>query len=207
MNGDMNMKVKSTCCTVGSFSLCCFCALMCLCGCKDGYNSPDLQTYNLRGHVKSFDINAYNFGEEEDKYCKEHVEFDDNGGRVVNSDVTVKRNSDGYLILIDGGLDGEEYEYDADWRVITRKDWDTSTQIERTLKFDDDGNPIESEIYGEPDPENNGEDKPFGKNKYEYLEKDSHGNWTLRSVERIETSYSPYGEDREWMEERAIVYY
>lgn len=203
----MNRMVKSICCKVGSFSLCCLCILMCLCGCKDGYQAPDLQTYNLRGHVKSFDINAYNFGEEEDKYCKEHVEFDDNGSRVVSRDVTVKRNSEGYLVLIDGGLDGEEYEYDANWRVKSRKDWNTSTQIERIIKFDGDGNLVESEIYGEPDPENDGKDKPFGKNKYEYLETDSHGNWTLRSVERIETTYSSYGEDREWMEERVIVYY
>lgn len=203
----MNRMVKSICCKVGSFSLCCLCILMCLYGCKDGYKTPDLQTYNLRGHVKSFDINAYNFGEEEDKYCKEHVEFDNNGSCVINSDVTVKRNSEGYLILIDGGLDGEEYEYDTNWRVTTRKDWDTSTQIECTILFDGDGNPLESELYGEPDPENNGKDKPFGKNKYEYLETDSHGNWTLRSVERIETTYSSYGEDREWMEERVIVYY
>ena len=104
-------------------------------------------------------------------------------------------------------MDGEEYEYDTNWRVTTRKDWDTSTQIECTILFDGDGNPLESELYGEPDPENNGKDKPFGKNKYEYLETDSHGNWTLRSVERIETTYSSYGEDREWMEERVIVYY
>lgn len=203
----MNMKVKSTCCTVGSFSLCCLCILMCLCGCKDGYKTPDLQTYNLRGHVKSFDINAYNFGEEEDKYCKEHVEFDDNGKCVIDGDITVKRNSEGYIYSIDAGLDGEEYEYDSNWRVTSRKKWSTSTLIERFIKFDSDGNPIESELYGEPDPENDGKDKPFGKNKYEYLETDSHGNWTLRSVERIETTYSSYGEDREWMEERVIVYY
>ena len=201
------MKVKSTCCTVGSFSLCCLCILMCLCGCKDGYKTPDLQTYNLRGHVKSFDINAYNFGEEEDKYCKEHVEFDDNGKCVIDGDITVKRNSEGYIYSIDAGLDGEEYEYDSNWRVTSRKKWSTSTLIERFIKFDSDGNPIESELYGEPDPENDGKDKPFGKNKYEYLETDSHGNWTLRSVERIETTYSSYGEDREWMEERVIVYY
>ena len=207
MNGDMNMKVKSTCCTVGSFSLCCLCILMCLCGCKDGYKTPDLQTYNLRGHVKSFDINAYNFGEEEDKYCKEHVEFDDNGKCVIDGDITVKRNSEGYIYSIDAGLDGEEYEYDSKWRVTSRKKWSTSTLIERFIKFDSDGNPIESELYGEPDPENDGKDKPFGKNKYEYLETDSHGNWTLRSVERIETTYSSYGEDREWMEERVIMYY
>lgn len=203
----MNMKVKSTCCTVGSFSLCCLCILMCLCGCKDGYKTPDLQTYNLRGHVKSFDINAYNFGEEEDKYCKEHVEFDDNGKCVIDGDITVKRNSEGYIYSIDAGLDGEEYEYDSNWRVTSRKKWSTSTLIERFIKFDSDGNPIESELYGEPDPENDGKDKPFGKNKYEYLETDSHGNWTLRSVERIETTYSSYGEDREWMEERVIMYY
>ena len=203
----MNMKLKSFCCTVGSFSLCCLCILMCLCGCKDGYQAPDLQTYNLRGHVKSFDINAYNFGEEEDKYCKEHVEFDDNGKCVIDGDITVKRNSEGYINSIDAGLDGEEYEYDSNWRVTSRKKWSTSTLIERFIKFDSDGNPIESELYGEPDPENDGKDKPFGKNKYEYLETDSHGNWTLRSVERIETTYSSYGEDREWMEERVIVYY
>lgn len=199
--------VKSICCKVGSFSLCCLCILMCLCGCKDGYQAPDLQTYNLRGHVKSFDINAYNFGEEEDKYCKEHVEFDDNGKCIIDGDITVKRNSEGYIHSIDAGLDGEEYEYDSNWRVTSRIKWSTSTLIERFIKFDGDGNPIESELYGEPDPENNGKDKPFGKNKYEYLETDSHGNWTLRSVERIETSYTPYGEDREWMEERVIVYY
>lgn len=199
--------VKSICCKVGSFSLCCLCILMCLCGCKDGYQAPDLQTYNLRGHVKSFDINAYNFGEEEDKYCKEHVEFDDNGKCIIDGDITVKRNSEGYIHSIDAGLDGEEYEYDSNWRVTSRKKWSTSTLIERFIKFDGDGNPIESELYGEPNPENNGKDKPFGKNKYEYLETDSHGNWTLRSVERIETSYTPYGEDREWMEERVIVYY
>lgn len=203
----MNKKVKSTCWTFGSISLCCLYALMCLYGCREGYQTPDLQTYNLRGHVKSVDINAYNFGEEEDKYCKEHLEFDDSGNRVIDTDIMVKRNSEGYIILINEELGGEEYEYDGNWRVTTRKDWDTSTQIERTLKFDGDGNPIESEIYGEPDPENNGNDKPFGKNKYEYIETDSHGNWTLRSVERIETSYNPYGEDREWMEERVIVYY
>ena len=207
MNGNINRMVKSICCKVGSFSLCCLCILMCLCGCKDGYQAPDLQTYNLRGHVKSFDINAYNFGAEEDKYCKEHVEFDDNGKCIIDGDITVKRNSEGYIHSIDTGLDGEEYEYDSNWRVTSRKKWSTSTQIERFIKFDGDGNPIESELYGEPDPENNGKDKPFGKNKYEYLETDSHGNWTLRSVERIETSYTPYGEDREWMEERVIVYY
>ena len=207
MNGNMNKKIKSIFGTFGSFSLCCFCSLICLCGCKDGYNAPDLQTYNLRGHVKSFDINAYNFGEEEDKYCKEHVEFDDNGKCVIDGDITVKRNSEGYINSIDAGLDGEEYEYDSNWRVTSRKKWSTSTLIERFIKFDSDGNPIESELYGEPDPENDGKDKPFGKNKYEYLETDSHGNWTLRSVERIETTYSSYGEDREWMEERVIVYY
>lgn len=203
----MNKKVKLTNWTLGSFVFCCVCFLMSLYGCKESYQTPDLRTYNLRGHVKSVDVNAYNFGEEEDKYCKEHLEFEETGTLVCNGDITVKRNSEGYIILIDGGLDGEEYGYDANWRVMTRKDWDTSTQIERTIKFDDDGNPIESEIYGEPDPESNGNDKPFGKNKYEYIEIDSHGNWTLRSVERIETSYSSYGEDREWMEERVIEYY
>ena len=60
----MNKKVKTTCWTFGSFTLCRLCALMCLCGCKEEYNAPDLQTYNLRGHVKSVDINAYNLGEE-----------------------------------------------------------------------------------------------------------------------------------------------
>ena len=193
----------------GNLMICSF-SLLCLfgmCSCENVFESPDLQTYNLRGHVKNFDINAYNFGEEEDKYCKEHLDFDDNGRCVIDGDITVKRNSEGYIILIDAGLDGEEYEYDRNWRVTSRKKWSTSTQIERFIRFDGDGNPIESELYGEPDPENNGDDKPFGKNKYEYIEKDSHGNWTLRSVERIETSYSSYGEDREWMEERVIEYY
>ena len=181
--------------------------LISIVGCKDEFKSTDLQTYNLRGHVKSVDINAYNFDEEEDKYCKEHLEFDDAGKRIVNSDYTVKRNAEGYIILIDGGLDGEGFEYDSHQRVKSRRDWSTSTQIECYIKFDADGNPLESELYGEPDPENNGKDKPFGMNKYEYIETDSHGNWTLRSAERIETSYSSYGEDREWMEERVIEYY
>lgn len=203
----MNKKVKSTFWTLGSYALYCLCALICLCGCKDGFKSPDLRTYNLRGNVKSVDINAYNFGEEEDKYCKEHLEFDDAGKRVFVPDITVKRNTEGYIILIDGGWDGEEYEYDGNWRVTAREKWDTSTQIERIIKFDGDGNPLESEIYGEPDPANNGKDEPFGKNEYEYIETDSHGNWTLRSVQRIETSYNPYGEDSEWMEERVILYY
>ena len=203
----MNKKERSNCWAIRRFSLSYLCALLCLCGCKDGFQSPDLQTYNLRGHVKSVVINAYNFGEEEDKYCKEQLEFNNNGKRFIDSGISVKRNSEGYIIFIDGELNGEEFEYDSNWRVTSRKDWSTSTQIERFIKFDSDGNPIESEIYGEPDPENNGKDKPFGKNKYEYIETDSHGNWTMRSVKRIESSYSSYGEDREWMEERVIKYY
>ena len=164
----------------GNLMICSF-SLLCLfgmCSCENVFESPDLKTYNLKGHVKNFDINAYNFGEEEDKYYKEHLDFDDNGRCVIDGDITVKRNSEGYIVLIDAGLDGEEYEYDRNWKVTSRKKWSTSTQIERFIRFDGDGNPIESELYGEPDPENNGEDKPFGKNKYEYLEKDSHGNWT-----------------------------
>lgn len=204
---NMNRMVKSSCWAVGSFSLCFLCVLISFCGCKDGYQTPDLQTYHLRGHVKSVVVNAYNLGEEDDKYCMEHIEFDDNGRRVIDSDFTIKRNSEGFIMLIDDGMEGEGYEYDANGRVTTQKYWDTSTQIERTIKFNGDDNPLESEIYGEPDFENNGNDKPYGKNKYEYLKTDSHGNWTLRSVERIETSYIPYGEDREWMEERVIEYY
>lgn len=202
----MKRKSELKCWAVRGLALCCLCALICLYGCKDDFQAPDLQTYNLKGHVKSVDINVYIFGENESTYCKEHLEFDKNGKRILDSDISVKRNSGGYIILIKDDLGGEEFEYDGNWRVISRKEWSTSTQTERFIKFDEDGNLIESEIYGEPDPENNN-DKPFGKNVYEYIKTDRHGNWTLRSVERKETPYTPYGQDRGWMEERVIAYY
>ena len=203
----MKRKSELKCWAVRGLALCCLCALICLYGCKDDFQAPDLQTYNLKGHVKSVDINVYIFGENESTYCKEHLEFDKNGKRILDSDINVKRNSGGYIILIKDDFEGEEFEYDGNWKVISRKEWSTSTQTERFIKYDEDGNPIESEIYGEPDPENSGNDKPYGKNVYEYIDTDRHGNWTLRSVDRNETIYTPYGQDQRWIEERVILYY
>ena len=186
--------------------LCTICVLMCLYAFKDGYNTHDLQTYNLRGNVKSVEAYVYD-PISENKYCSEYLEFDREGKLIVNSDITIKRNSEGYIIMLDGGFDGEEYEYDGNWTVKSIRTWSTSTRTERIIKFDKNNNPLESELYGEPDFELEGKDTPSDKLKYRYYETDSHGNWIARYVKKSGTPSNPYGENREWTEERIIEYY
>lgn len=176
------------------------------------YYSHDLQTYKLHGRVKHVssspsslsssyqDLYFTKKGLLDLKVYNSHKEFEE------DDDITITRNKKGFIIKIKWSwIDSNDYKYDHNNQVTSIIARSTSTAIEKYIKFDKYGNPLEANLYGE-----DGEDsKILGHKLYKYLKWDNCGNWIERKVffEDKDTYYDDKERKDIYIQTRNIEYY
>lgn len=165
-----------------------------------GYYSKDLQTYKLHGNVKK--VSYYYISQPGDESFREELIFNKSGKQSFDcKDIKIIRSNDGRISEIEYDFGGRRFTYDSKGETISVIDWDTSTTVEKYTKLDKYGNPIESNQYGE-----DGEKGCVtGQYKYQYLNWDSQGNWTLRQVYYSDTYDSQWNSS--YKQRRDIEYY
>lgn len=166
------------------------------------YFSKDLRTFKLRGHVKKVKVYRGNYSHLEDydhERPSEEFSFDKKGKLYFEDNwIKIIRNSNGRIYEIQYDLGGLRFVYDLNGETLGIYDVDTSTSLEKYMKWDKYGNPKESNLYGE-----DGDDgTPYAYFKYRYLRWDDKGNWILRQVD-----YSDGRDHSLWTQLREIAYY
>lgn len=195
------------------------------------YYSIDLQTYNLRGPVKS--VEEYREGENEPfnvlgfdehgrltkmsaytfegpvtvtyQYSKEtgfEGDFLDEGGMYCQK--TLERDEKNRIIFVPTG--GFTYDECNRWKEYIYGGWEDATTF-KPETFDDMGNVLKETFEGA------GEGMEWcGNNTYEYTQFDDHNNWTERKSISYESMYDfdtkpETYEESTGMRRRVITYY
>lgn len=184
-----------------------FSILCTMLSCSDNkqYESVDLQMCNLYGnvrHCESYTNDCTN--------CSDIRDFTKAGVLVYESDNSdtpykVLRNNKGFIVSVEDKMSGCKYKYDTSNRVVQILEWAESNTTTLVTEFDKENNILKEEIYGESYPIEKMNGSLIAYCSYEYLEKDSLGNWTKRAVD-FQDLYSPEYNSK-YIQFRKIQYY
>ena len=142
--------------------------------------------------------------------CSDIRDFTKAGVLVYESDnpdtpYKVLRNNKGFIVSVEDEMGGCKYKYDTSNRVVQILEWAESNTTTLVTEFDKENNILKEEIYGESYPIEKMNGSLFAYCSYEYLEKDSLGNWTKRAVD-FQDLYSPEYNSK-YIQFRKIQYY